>query len=389
VITFALLGLGRFASVEGECPNACSGHGQCGSYDMCTCDRNWQGSDCSQRTCPFGLAHVDTPKGDLDASNSITDHNDVVITGSTVYPHGTTEGFPYMVDTAGTVQGETAHNYMECSNKGLCDRRTGECECLPGYDGAACQRASCPTAKPLDGENRRSSTSSTMRRNVATYGGRSSFTGVASSNVQINECSGHGTCETIEEIAFNDNGNRYTLWDKESSMGCNCDPGYAGPDCSERQCKYGIDPLWTDDTTARVTHTVVRFKTPDAGTLTGTYAIKFYDVFGEDYQTEPLILTPDGMNGVDDHCVSVRAALLALPNGVVPSVDCNSAAINTNEGFTYTLTFTGNPGELKELELNKYLDGSVSTVSSTSGSTVEGVVYTKILGEFIDYFPTR
>lgn len=40
----ASLGIAR-----AECPNACSGHGQCGSHDMCTCDRNWQGSDCSLR----------------------------------------------------------------------------------------------------------------------------------------------------------------------------------------------------------------------------------------------------------------------------------------------------------------------------------------------------
>lgn len=41
-VSLAFLGLGN-----AECPNACSGHGQCGSYDMCTCDRNWQGADCS------------------------------------------------------------------------------------------------------------------------------------------------------------------------------------------------------------------------------------------------------------------------------------------------------------------------------------------------------
>lgn len=35
--------------ISGECPNACSAHGRCGAYDMCTCYRNWMANDCSQR----------------------------------------------------------------------------------------------------------------------------------------------------------------------------------------------------------------------------------------------------------------------------------------------------------------------------------------------------
>ena len=45
-----------------ECANACNGHGKCTAYDMCICNRNWQSSDCSERVCQFGLAHVDTAK---------------------------------------------------------------------------------------------------------------------------------------------------------------------------------------------------------------------------------------------------------------------------------------------------------------------------------------
>jgi hypothetical protein len=58
-IVLLLLLLHRAAS---ECANACNGHGRCTSYDMCICSRNWQASDCSERVCMFGLAHVDTPK---------------------------------------------------------------------------------------------------------------------------------------------------------------------------------------------------------------------------------------------------------------------------------------------------------------------------------------
>lgn len=56
------LSLQILKSVYSECANACNGHGKCTSYDMCICNRNWQANDCSDRICPFGLAHVDTPK---------------------------------------------------------------------------------------------------------------------------------------------------------------------------------------------------------------------------------------------------------------------------------------------------------------------------------------
>ena len=55
-------------------------------------------------------------QGDLDMSaDSLT--TSTVISGSTVYPYGTEELFPMMADTDGNVQSQTAHYYMECSNK--------------------------------------------------------------------------------------------------------------------------------------------------------------------------------------------------------------------------------------------------------------------------------
>jgi len=283
---------------------------------MCTCNRNWQGADCSQRTCPFGLAHVDTPKGDLNHDNSITTGSTIV--GSTVYPYGTQEKYPSMSVTksgGATVQTETAHFYMECSNKGLCDRKTGECECFDGYDGGACQRASCP-----------------------------------------NDCSGHGTCESIAELAAAEFGNIYELWDADVTMGCACDSGYNGADCSARSCKYGVDPLYTDDTTARVTTTTVRIESSAATALSGTYALKFYDVFGEDYTTAPITVSQTGAS----QCTHAVTALTALPDSVINGVTCSGAAngdaISTNKGFTMSLTFTQNPGALKQVSERASLD---------------------------------
>jgi len=330
---------------------------------MCSCYRNWQGADCSLRTCPFGLAHVDTPKGDLDGSGgalsagSNGDNGAPVLIGSEVYPYGTTEAYPWMgtsdIQGSETQLDHTAHAYMECSNKGICDRKGGECECFEGYEGSACQRASCP-----------------------------------------NDCSGHGTCETIRELAEDEYSNVYMLWDRDLTMGCACDAGYSGPDCSSRQCKMGIDPLYIDDaSTARVNTVKVEILgTASDVRLSGTYAIKFYDAFGEDYVTGPI--------AHDATTAQIKAALIALPNQVIPDVKVNpSGDERANAGTArttawdtgasgdssqYTITFTNNPGALREIEIIDKLDGERSTLATNWLSTK---VYSEgVHGEFTDFF---
>lgn len=53
---------------------------------------------------------------------------------------GTTELYPLMTNSEGEVLEDTAHWYVECSNKGLCDRKSGVCKCFAGYEGTSCQR---------------------------------------------------------------------------------------------------------------------------------------------------------------------------------------------------------------------------------------------------------
>jgi hypothetical protein len=380
------------AMVAAECPSACSGHGTCGAYDACTCFRNWMSNDCSERICPFGLAHVDTPMGDLDASSgALTNGATTVVVNDAMYPAGTTEQFPSMKNSVGDVETNTAHYYRECSNKGICDRSSGECECFDGYDGSACQRASCP----------------------------SSGNG---------ECSGHGTCHTIQELAAYDNENVYRLWDEDITMGCKCDAGYTGPDCSARTCKYGADPQYYDDY-ANIRHanfTVQFYIMNDDALVYGNYSLIFTDVYGEDWQTDPI--------DIDANCAVIQDRLESLPNDVIPygSVKCykseenlhitaetattgtagtggalglnsNSASHHAQEGtgskdssqyfpvfddylnadisavhgetifssFNYSivnkfiLAFPGNPGEIAPLKVNRYLDGKRPTLFST------------------------
>lgn len=90
------------SSAYALCPgegSPCSGNGQCGTDDKCTCHRNWQGVDCSLRTCQFSRAWD---------------------------------------------EGKTDWVYKECGGKGICDRKEGLCKCFEGYEGRGCRRMSCP-----------------------------------------------------------------------------------------------------------------------------------------------------------------------------------------------------------------------------------------------------
>jgi len=264
-----------------------------------------------------------------------------------------------MTDGAGNVLSNTAHYYMECANKGICDRKTGMCECFDGYDGAACQRASCP-----------------------------------------NSCSGHGTCESVADLAFEEFGNIYALWDKDATMGCKCDAGYSGADCSSRSCPVGVDPLYIDDTYARVTTTGVMIT--GATTLTGTFALKFFDHFGEDYVTEPITVAAAwDSNACTDFtgCTAsgkvIADALKGLPDSVVSDVVVTGATAATNTvpagagvGWLFTITFNSNPGYLKQLEVDSYLDGRRSTLTATS-ALATSVFHGGVIGEDEDYFATK
>lgn len=149
-------------------------------------------------------------------------------------------------------------------------------------------------------------------------------------------------------------------------------------------CIDGVDPLYIDDTTAQVTQTTIRLESSDdSSDLSGKYAIKFYDSLGEDWFTNSITLDLS-----IDHCDAVTGALLALPNGVIPSIECEWSTIEVDRGIEYTLTFTGNPGYLRQLELDINLDGSRESIQASAG-TLSTTVYQKVIGESVDYFADR
>ena len=92
-----------------------------------------------------------------------------------------------------------AHPMAECSNQGICDRKSGECTCYANYDGIACERTVCP-----------------------------------------NKCSGSGVCYTQMQIAIDAGATYSTPWDAQMSTGCVCDVGRRGPDCSLSKSMSGL-----------------------------------------------------------------------------------------------------------------------------------------------------
>lgn len=151
----------------GLCENHCSNHGTCEKNSNCKCftgldgEPEWTGPDCSLRTCPRDFAWV----GDVINSNNL-------------------------------------HPWVECSNKGTCDRKSGSCKCFPGYDGVACQRSTCP-----------------------------------------DNCNDRGTCWPEKHLASKAVRTYNTPWDAMKHVGCFCDAGYRGPACELQECPSGTDPL--------------------------------------------------------------------------------------------------------------------------------------------------
>ncbi|KAG3181466.1 hypothetical protein PC128_g15127 [Phytophthora cactorum] len=321
-----------------ECPNACSGNGACMAKDMCNCYKNYEGNDCFDRTCQFGYAHADTPKGDINM-DQLRNTPGWILQDSQEFPAGTYEYF-----SPDAVQNE-AHFYMECSNKGLCDRSLGSCTCFDGYEGVACQRAACP-----------------------------------------NKCSGHGTCESISELGLKapgtlfgnpDNANpvAYDLWDSKVTYGCRCDPWYHGADCSLRSCKVGVDPMFLSVGTATYkafvlhVYTTGTYTADTAGVPSENYVrLRLFDYHGESYITEAIPIVNDVTSTIaDSNAAAVAAAIKRVPNQTFRNVLCERigktngdldgygiSARASSKGLSVICQFTENPGRLRKPEVAAY-----------------------------------
>ena len=207
---------------------------------------------------------------------------------------------PYTRAWVDTAQNDNdAHYYAECGNKGSCDRVTGVCLCDAGYTGSGCRRMGCPSF----------------------IGGQGSETPTT--------CSGHGTCEFIEELADDVDDKRiagaanrlYTAWDQEKIMGCKCDAGYEGHDCASRMCPRGDDPL-TGEGDQYDMQQYIQVEGP-----VNNIFLTYYDVYGNAWTTDEIdIINNKGTPNYGDLgetnviCDLIQTALRRLPNHALDGV---------------------------------------------------------------------
>ena len=215
----------------------CSGRGICEAAGKCACDANFassngEGGQGNRGDCGYKLAtaNVFDCIGDLPCSlrGVCPGDADYVCTCSSAFggadcslmncPTGKSWfDAPIGANTAHTTE-------TPCSSRGFCDTSTGVCTCQEGFVGAACDVLDCPTSADTVGMGL--------------------------------ECSGHGSCMTMSELAVyaNDNGvpksvtygtqvpNDPLTWDARMIKGCVCNDGWSGIDCAKRNCPTGDNP---------------------------------------------------------------------------------------------------------------------------------------------------
>lgn len=278
------------------------------------------------------------------------------------------------------------HKYAECAGRGICDRGTGECACFDGYEGKGCQRTACP-----------------------------------------NDCSGHGTCEFIEDMGFAATYNDYSEigfhseaktfdykgWDSAKTRGCVCDAQFGDVDCSKRMCPYGNDILDIRDdllTSQKYQEQELRFVSDNAkvsnsrrklvvSSVAGsgvtsmngeTFALTFKSRLNETFTTIPIVFDDVDIN---DFVNDIQLALLNLPNRVIDGVtvkavkelsvaDNNPTSIGDVDGYgsvdktvvqdmmKVTVTFTGEavqgPQHLLTVEDYECSDGCTPKLTGLS-----------------------
>ncbi|CAM9183112.1 unnamed protein product [Chrysoparadoxa australica] len=274
---------------------SCSGHGTCSGSPTytCTCDSGWIGADCSQQVCAMGKSWYSHPTADNEAHLHLA----------------------------------------ECSDMGICNRSTGVCACMAGFEGSSCNRMECP-GKDADGNG--------------------------------SVCSMHGQCMTMAQLAasatLNGDATAYTYgatpndplrWDHDMVQGCKCDEGFFGHDCSLRSCPYGDDP----DTTGQLS---------EEQSITCTDADGVGEIYLSFRQATTTLLSPATTSA------EIQAALEALPTIGSVTVACDGTGVLCHSTTsTCVVTFLTESGDLPNMQPASSGVDTAATVAETAKGSKE------------------
>jgi len=321
------------------CPNGCSGHGSCGTSDVCACYKGFFGGDCSYRYCPVGPSWTVTPIEKLlddRYSEKIVLCTPGGFVGHSKYDTSASKRYPIAPgDFAATFEAlypkrPNFNMYTECSSRGTCDYATGECKCFDGFEGRGCRRTSCP-----------------------------------------NGCSGHGRCLDNKDV----NPKQYSswnypndqMWDQHRTQTCKCDRGYTGYDCNSRICPFGDDPTSDCGENSAGDVQLVVSRSLTAGDKS-FFTLTFTDMFGGDFTTRP-IHDNSPTCPVTKPCPEVQYALMDLPNFAIPEVEVDTtqrvdkgtgASKTTTSLYTVQFTHSSNAGKQNTLRCQVVTDNDVA-----------------------------
>lgn len=342
------------------CPNGCSGHGSCGTSDVCACYKGFFGGDCSYRYCPVGPSWTVTPREEIlddRYSESIVLNTPGGFVGHSAHDTDVNKRYPIVdSDFAATFEAlypkrPNFNQYTECSSRGTCDYATGECKCFDGFEGRGCRRTTCP-----------------------------------------NDCSGHGRCldnydiNPTQYMSFNYPNDQ--MFDQKRTQQCKCDRGYTGYDCNSRVCPFGDDPTSDcGENSAGDVQLVVTRSLADSTTVNQYFTLTFTDMFGGKFTTRPILdhaPTCALQGGAATPCPEIQYALMDLPNFAIPEVEVDALQyVDAGTGSTktttslYTVQFTdsSNSGKQNTLECNLVTDPSVDGAQPKYAKVAECQVY--------------
>ncbi|RLN65029.1 hypothetical protein BBJ29_004261 [Phytophthora kernoviae] len=234
--------------------------------------------------------------------------------------HSTPSVTPTLTFTTAT---QGTKESLPCSRRGMCDINSGVCTCYPNYfssDG----NVVCP-----------------------------------------NDCSGHGTCYTMEQLAklatlngeimgwtYGAVPNKKETWDYDMIQGCKCSAGWEGHDCSLRSCPTGDDPM-----TLRQQNEVQILVCKGSS---GFFTLKFRDAATPQL---PFNAPVTSLATALEALTTIGKVLVSYStdaNGVTGTPACNAAGSNN-----IRIEFLTNFGDLPPLRW--ILDGALILTLSTDG----------------------